>query len=108
MEFFNIFINDINYSKCLADLFNNDSFKYFPLDLYYRAFTTLNINYNENFGCTYFESCNKASQLVVMYIETIVRIFLNNFDMVCKFLIDYALDTLQLTTLFNANRIRTK
>ena len=92
MAFENIYVNDINCSKSLVDLFKNDFWKCYSLDLNDPVFRFLNVNYDNNRRCIYFKNCNKASQQAIFFIQTIIGIFLNNFDMICEFLIDHNFD----------------
>lgn len=67
----------------------NNFFKKYILNLFHRVFSFINVNYNVNFGCIYFcnRSVTEASQLVICYIQTVIRILLIVLIMPVSFLL---------------------
>lgn len=72
----NIFLDNVNCLKTLSDLSKTHSLTYYFLYLYYLTFRFLKVVYHENLGCIYFNSCYKALQFFVFYLQTISKIFL--------------------------------
>ena len=82
------------------DLLSADGMKSFSLDLQYLSNNFLNVDYSKNFGCVYFNACNKASQFVIFYINIVLRILFNpEYHEVCKFMVDESIENLHADTL---------
>ena len=88
--FTNSYLNVLNCSKTVTDLFKTNSLSYYSLYIYYLDFRFLKLIYHENFGSIYFKCCYKPFRL--FFIST------------CEFLLDHSLDPAELATLHDSRQ----
>ena len=84
--------------KSLSNLFIKNKETSYRLDVYYCQ-SLFSDRTDENFDCLYFQACNKPVIFMVLFVETIVRIFVNRVKFVAELLIDYIFVTKPVSNL---------